>query len=66
MLYFFLKYELIVSSFLKYFNIDISTFTDFERSIIILLSNILSLIIFILILSIFYKLFCRFLNIFKF
>lgn len=60
MLYYFIKYQTIVQSFFKYFGIDITQFTDFERSVIILLANILGMLIIILFLSIVYKFLCRF------
>ena len=59
MIYYFLKYQTIVASFLKYFNIDITIMSDFERLVIILLANILSILIIILLFSIFYKFICR-------
>lgn len=65
MLYFFTRYSYIVQMFLKYFNIDITTFSDYERTIVILLANILGFIIFAVFLSILYKFMCRFVGGYK-
>lgn len=65
MLYFFTRYQLIVESFLKYFNIDITLFSEYERSIVILLSNILGIIIISIGLAIFYKMVCRIVGAFR-
>lgn len=48
-----------ISYFLTRFGIDISLFSQFELSVVVLLSNIFMLIFYIIILSIFYKALCR-------
>ena len=48
-----------ISYFLIRFGIDISLFSQFELSLVVLLSNIFMLLFYIIILSIFYKALCR-------
>ena len=65
MMYYFVRYQSIVQSFLKYFNIDITLMSDFERSVIILLANILGVLIIILFMNVLYKALCRFFRLFR-
>jgi len=62
-MYFFVNVDNI-TSFLDNFGIDFTSFTGYEQSIVILLSNILFIISLIFLVNFIYKLLCRVLRVF--